>query len=82
MINRKSVVVRHNIHIRAIDYDAPIQLGNGNFCVSVDVTGFQNLYPAYQNAGCPLCTMAEWFWHSYPRTEEAAGNLVPYRLPA
>lgn len=21
--------------------------------------------------------MAEWFWHSYPRTEEAAGNLVP-----
>lgn len=65
MIDRKALVSRHDIHYDRIEPQAPIQLGNGRLCLSADITGFQNLFASYRRQGVPLCTMAEWFWHSY-----------------
>jgi hypothetical protein len=65
MIDRKALVSRHDILYDRIEPQAPIQLGNGRLCLSADITGFQNLFASYRRQGVPLCTMAEWFWHSY-----------------
>jgi protein-glucosylgalactosylhydroxylysine glucosidase len=81
MINRRAVVERHNPHYKALNKTAPLSVGNGAFCFTADFTGLQTFFDDYSGArdAFPLCTMAEWGWHSYPQTEdESLLRLTPY----
>jgi hypothetical protein len=82
MINRYDVITRHNPCYTAWEKGAPLSIGNGVFCFTADFTGLQTLYDEYAAAddSFPLCTMAEWGWHSYgdaPR-DESLLRLTPF----
>jgi len=81
MINRRAVIERHNPQYKSLNKTAPLSVGNGAFCFTADFTGLQTFFDDYSSAqdAFPLCTMAEWGWHSYPRTEdESYLRLTPY----
>ena len=82
MINRRAVITRHSPLYKSIHKDAPLSVGNGTFCFTADYTGLQSFFNDYAAAqdAFPLCTMAEWGWHSYPLLpEDKAGlRLTPY----
>jgi hypothetical protein len=82
MINRRKVVQVHSPHYRKLNIDAPLSTGNGTFCFTSDFTGLQTFFDEYGEASdaFPLCTMAEWGWHSYPLLpeDEASLRLTPY----
>ena len=82
MINRRKVVQVHSPHYRKLNRDAPLSTGNGTFCFTSDFTGLQTFFDEYGEASnaFPLCTMAEWGWHSYPLLpeDEASLRLTPY----
>ena len=65
-INRINVVKKYNPLLNKTDAKSPLTVGNGRFCFTADVTGMQTLYEEYGEE-TPLCTMAEWAWHTYPR---------------
>jgi hypothetical protein len=67
-IDRATLVRRHNIVVTTPDLSAPCQVGNGEFAVTVDVTGLQTFAEDYE-AGMPLGTMAQWAWHRFPTAE-------------
>ena len=64
-MERKTWVNRHNPIHTDVAPKAPLTVGNGSFAFTADITGLQTLAPAYA-AETPLCTMAEWGWHSVP----------------
>lgn len=68
-IDRHAVVSRHNVRNSAIDPEAALTLGNGDFAFSVDATGLQGLERIYLDNGLPLETRATWAWHEFPNTE-------------
>ncbi|MDR3276346.1 MAG: hypothetical protein LBT11_03900 [Treponema sp.] len=90
MIDRRALLGRHQVRytgdtpgMRA----APLSVGNGRFCFTADYTGLQTLFDQYRDF--PLCTMADWGWHSYPgaprdssalrlRPFESGGRMVGY----
>ena len=63
-IDRQALVERNNPHITAIDTMASLSVGNGEFAVTVDVTGLQT-FPELYSKGVPLGTMSQWGWHSF-----------------
>lgn len=58
MIDRKSVVDRHNVVITTNNPVSPSQVGNGKFAFGMDITGLQTF--------TPFNTMSDWGWHSFP----------------
>jgi len=81
MIDRQAVLKRHDPHYKTLKKNAPLSVGNGVFCFTADFTGLQTFFDDYSAAqdAFPLCTMAEWGWHSYPKTEdESLLRLTPY----
>lgn len=56
-IARQDLVKRHSITVNRLDFDSLLQVGNGEFAFSADITGLQSF------AGN---TMAQWGWHSFP----------------
>jgi hypothetical protein len=80
MINRQSVLQRHNPHYKTLNKTAPLSVGNGTFCFTADFTGLQTFFDDYCAAqdAFPLCTMAEWGWHSYQHENESLLRLTPY----
>jgi len=81
MINRRQIIQRHNPHYKSLKKHAPLSAGNGTFCFTADFTGLQSFFDDYSAApdAFPLCTMAEWGWHSYPQAEdEPRLRLTPY----
>lgn len=91
MIDRGALVHRHCPRIDRLDPLAPVHLGNGEFAVTVDVTGLQSLPEAY--APLPLVAMANWAWHTAPSPEgydrpfpptlfSSHGRQVPYLYTA
>ena len=82
MADRRAVIERHNPHYKSLNIKAPLSTGNGAFCFTADFTGLQTFFDEYSapNDAFPLCTMAEWGWHSYPlsKEEEAKLRLTPY----
>jgi protein-glucosylgalactosylhydroxylysine glucosidase len=68
-IDRKALVMRHNVKITAIDTLASLSVGNGTFAFTVDATGLQTFPEKYQK-GVPLGTESEWGWDSYPNTNK------------
>ncbi len=63
-IDRQAVVTRHDPTLTAIDYSAPLTVGNGGFAFTVDITGLQTFGDAYHKGGIPLETLARWCWTS------------------
>jgi hypothetical protein len=82
MINRKKVLERHCPNYKELNLKAPLSIGNGKFCFTSDFTGLQTFFDEYAKAddAFPLCTMAEWGWHSYPFSpeDETDLRLTPY----
>lgn len=64
-IDRYNLVRRHNPILRHFDITSPLSVGNGEFAFTVDVTGLQT-FPEIYDDGIPLCTQAQWGWHSFP----------------
>lgn len=62
MIDRKALITSHNPHYTVLNPDAPLSVGNGNFCFTADASGLQT----FKDGSVPLCLMAGWGWHSYP----------------
>ena len=89
-IDRKALVMRHNVMQTQIDKYSPLSVGNGRFCYTADITGMQT-FPELYREGIPLSTMSEWGWHSFPNTEnyqlsdvfkyvDAYDRKVPYPI--
>lgn len=57
-INRYALVKRHTVVLTNPDPQTPLQVGNGEFAFSVDITGLQTFLPAN--------TMSHWGWHTAP----------------
>lgn len=68
-IDREAVVTRHNIRNTRLDPESALTLGNGDFALTVDVTGLQGLERIYHDNGLPLETRATWAWHTFPNPE-------------
>ncbi len=66
-LDRAAIVKRHNPVLRAPDITSAVQVGNGEFAFSADITGLQTFPSAYEK-GMPLGTMAQWAWHTFPNT--------------
>jgi len=82
MIDRKKVLERHNPNYKKENKYSPLSIGNGTFCFTADYTGLQSFYDEYAKPddAFPLCTMAQWGWHSYPypKDDEALLRLTPF----
>jgi len=82
MINRQEVIKRNSPHYKKLNIDAPLSTGNGTFCFTADFTGLQTFFDEYaeKEDAFPLCTMADWGWHSYPLSDEEQSRLrlTPY----
>ncbi len=68
-IDRRALVNRNNPHITDIDTLASLSAGNGEFAVTVDVTGLQS-FPEFYSHGVPLGTQSQWGWHSFPNPDD------------
>lgn len=81
-IDRRQLVRRHNVELTSSE---PVQVGNGEFAFTADITGLQSFEPCN--------TMSHWGWHSQPlppgttpedfRWSErttATGRVVPYPI--
>ncbi|MDQ1294833.1 MAG: hypothetical protein QG608_2718 [Actinomycetota bacterium] len=72
-MDRKAIVRRHAVVLTGLNPRFPVQVGNGQICMSVDVTGLQSLPDRYPlpdpdggRPGTLLSTQAQWGWHSCP----------------
>jgi hypothetical protein len=68
-INRVTVVARHQVRNTSLTPESALTIGNGDFAVTVDVTGLQGLERIYYDNGLPLETRNTWSWHSFPNPE-------------
>jgi hypothetical protein len=64
-IDRHALVTRHNVVLTKFDTENPLQVGNGEFAFTVDVTGLQTFAEAYEKT-IPLGTLSQWGWHTSP----------------
>jgi hypothetical protein len=79
-IDRRALVARHSPALRQLDSLSPLSLGNGEFAFTADVTGLQTFPREYERA-MPLCTMAQWGWHTSPlpsHLDPRAFRLTPF----
>nr|WP_294895600.1 hypothetical protein [uncultured Pedobacter sp.] len=67
-IDRKDLVERHNVIINKADSLNSLTVGNGEFAMTVDVTGLQS-FPDFYQRGVPLGTESEWGWDSFKNTK-------------
>ena len=87
-IDRRGLVGRHAVEVTGIEPAAPLSVGNGEFCCTVDATGLQTfpeLYPVENRdgpePGTLLATMSQWGWHSHPGSEDLADTYRSYDTP-
>lgn len=67
-IDRRALVERNSPIVTEMDTLASLTVGNGDFAVTVDVTGLQT-FPEYYAGGVCLGTQSSWGWHSFPNTD-------------
>jgi len=63
-IDRTALLQRNNPQITEFDSLSSLTVGNGEFAVTVDVTGLQT-FPEQYADGVPLGTQSQWGWHSF-----------------
>ncbi|SKC59500.1 hypothetical protein [Krasilnikoviella flava] len=74
-VDRRALVRRHTVEQTTLDPRSPVTVGNGEFAVTVDLTGLQSLpaeYPVHKRGhepdrevpGTLLGTQSQWAWHS------------------
>ncbi|MEU6201212.1 hypothetical protein [Streptomyces sp. NPDC047061] len=77
MIDRKSLVRRHAVHITEADPATVLTVGNGDFAYTADITGMQS-FPAYHDQAAAMAerrlavntaTMTTWGWHAMPNPD-------------
>lgn len=68
-IDRAAVVARHAVRNTGLNPESALTVGNGDFAVTVDVTGLQTLERLYYDNGLPLETRNTWSWHSFPNPD-------------
>jgi hypothetical protein len=79
-IDRHAVVARHAVEVTGVDPGAALSVGNGELCMTVDVTGLQTFPDRYPvKGGTLLGTQSQWGWHSTPRPDGAELPRRPYR---
>ncbi|WP_446685782.1 hypothetical protein [Miniimonas arenae] len=86
-VDRAALLLRHSPSVRRLDPRSPLQVGNGEFAFTADVTGLQTFPDAYPVTGSDgavvgtlLGTMTQWAWHSVPfgaQSDDAAGTPLP-----
>lgn len=78
-IDRVALLERNNPHVTSFDTLASFTVGNGDFAMTVDITGMQTYPKGYSN-GVPLGTMSTWGWHSFdnPKGFKPEDCYVPY----
>ncbi|TCL59783.1 hypothetical protein EDC14_103720 [Hydrogenispora ethanolica] len=64
-IDRYQLVARHNPVLRECYPLSPLTIGNGEFAYTADITGMQSFPDSYREK-VPLCTLAQWGWHTQP----------------
>lgn len=86
-VDRRAVVRRHRVEMTEVDPTSPLSVGNGELCLTVDVTGLQTFperYPVTDpGGGAPgtlLGTQSQWGWHSVPPPDgvDLADTRRPY----
>jgi hypothetical protein len=81
-LDRRAVVARHAVEVTGIDPGSALSVGNGELCMTVDVTGLQTFPDRYPvGTGTLLATQSQWGWHSTPRPAgaELSKTLRSYR---
>ena len=68
-IDRAAVVARHQVRNTSINPESALTIGNGDFALTLDVTGLQGLERIYYDNGLPLETRNSWSWHSFPNPD-------------
>jgi len=68
VIDRFSLVTRHNIENPVVDSLNSLTVGNGEFAFTADITGLQT-FPEFYSGGISLGTMSNWGWHTNPNPE-------------
>lgn len=74
-MDKRRWVSRHDPVLTAFTPEAPLSVGNGDFAFTADVTGLQT-FTERGKKSVPLCTMANWGWHTLP-----AGNTKARYAP-
>ncbi len=69
IINRESLVRRHQVINTEMDTLGSLTLGNGGFAFTVDITGLQT-FPEEYSRGIPLGTQSDWGWHRFPNQNQ------------
>jgi hypothetical protein len=85
-IDRRSVVSRHDVVLRAPDGQSALTVGNGDFGCTVDISGMQTFREFHDPmlAGDRLvintCTQTTWGWHEMPNPDgyTMADAMTPY----
>lgn len=80
-IDRVALLDRNSPQLLAVDTLASLSVGNGDFAMTVDITGLQT-FPEEYSKGVPLGTMSTWGWHSFDNPEKYCPDdcLVPYNF--
>lgn len=73
-IDRRAVVARHSVVRATTDDEAPLSVGNGEFCFTADATGLQTFADWHSRSAAradgrsatPLGTQAQWAFHWAP----------------
>jgi hypothetical protein len=73
MLDRASIVRRHNVIVTRPDSFAALTVGNGEFAFTVDTTGLQSFADEYEST-LPLCTTSHWAWHTTPMPADLVGQ--------
>ncbi len=74
-VDRRALLRRHSPVVEGFAPRSPLSVGNGEFAFTADATGLQT-FPELYARTVPLCTQAQWGWHSFP----PLGGLSPEDL--
>lgn len=69
-MNKEKILQEYSPKYKKFEYTAPLQVGNGELAIGVDLTGLQTFSETYAENFAPLCTMTQWGWHSTPVSED------------
>jgi hypothetical protein len=76
MMDRQKILKEFSPKLSKVDFESPLQIGNGNLAFSFDQTGFQTFDDEYKMNHAPLLTMASWGWHSFVDPKYTYEDLI------